>query len=132
MGSSGAFLKKGGFKEYNWIETGKKYGIKVLKRKGAKLNSLPHFSNTPGTAYLKYHEDGVFSQYIEYDEKRQKSFVIDLGPHKGIKTLHAHFYSDGKPDGFSVIVDSNGTVVNSKLYNKYKKLFKGVKNERRN
>ncbi len=128
MGSSGAFLDKGGFKEYNWAEVGKKYGIKILKRNNANNNSLPFLSNTPGTAYLKYHNDGTFSQFVEYGENRKKKNVLDYGVHRGIKSVHLHQYGeDGHLIKTTIIASHGSGIIDKTLYNRYKKLLKGIK-----
>jgi hypothetical protein len=129
MGSTGAYLKEGGFKEYCWKETGNMYGVKILekKTKGKEKQSLPPFSNTPGTAYVLLDSGGKFKQFCQYGENRRLEFIIDYGPHGGAESLHVHWYKNGNRQGDpEIIASKEGGVVNRALYNKYKKFLKGV------
>lgn len=49
-------------------------------------------------------------------------FDIDYGVHSGRKSLHIHYFTDGKRSKNPVIIHPDDT-----LYEKYKILFKGVK-----
>lgn len=129
MGSTGAFLSSGGFTEYNWEEVGKMYGIKILKKKTNDRPSLPPYSNTPGTAYLLLEDDGSFKQFRQYGEGRKPEFDIDYGQHKSDKkSLHLHQYINGeRQNNPHMIVNESGEIMDPKLYNRFKKLLKGLK-----
>lgn len=129
MGSTGAYLKTGGFKEYGWEEAGSMYGIKVLKKKtkGNEKQSLPPYCNTPGTAYILLNSDGGFKQFCQYGEDRGLEYIIDYGLHGGEVSLHIHHYKNGKRQGEpDIIASKEKGVVDRKLYNKFKKFLKGV------
>ena len=124
MGSRGSFLENGGFSTpARWHTVDYIDGIKVLAPKDPKASiSLPERSNTPGTAYVSYRKDGTFDQYIVFDANRMPVYRIDYGMHRGKKTLHIHCYKNGNalpnpPDLKKV----------DPLYEKHKRLFKGVK-----
>ena len=63
MGSSGSYLKSGGFTYQGWEQGGVIKGVKILKKidtkKGA-MGNLPFYSNTPGTAYILLKTNGKF------------------------------------------------------------------------
>ena len=124
MGSRGSFLESGGFSTpARWHTIDYVDGIKVLAPKDPKMSmSLPERSNTPATSYLLYRKNGDFDQLRVFGENRVPQFDIDYGVHDGKKSLHVHFYKDGvrgkKPD----ILHPG-----DKLYEKYKVIFKGVK-----
>ena len=125
MGSRGAFLESGGFSApAKWQTVNYVEGIKVLRPKDPKASlSLPERSNTPGTSYLLYRENGTFDQ-LRVFENRKPQFDIDYGKHQGKIYLHVHFYIDGKhAEGKDVIPLKSG----DPLYERYKPLFKGVK-----
>ena len=142
VGSSGAFLETGGFKEQGWEATGKKtHGIKVIKKiiiSKKDKQSLPLFSNTPGTAYILLDENGKFNIFRQYGEDRKALFDIEYGEHQHVLSLHIHrFDADGireiDPDIIAYdknhIVDNymlryHNVIVDEKLYNKYKKFLK--------
>ena len=126
MGSRGAFLESGGFSTpAQWHTVDFVDGIKVLERKDPKASkSLPERSNTPGTSYLLLNPDGTFKQLRVFGEDRKPILDIDYGPHRGMVSLHAHKYENGERiSGDSVIIIKKG----DHLYEKYKRLFKGVK-----
>ena len=130
MGSTGAYLETGGFKEQGWEEAGSMYGVKILRKKtkGNEKQSLPPFSNTPGTAYVLLNPDGSFKQFCQYGEDRSLEFVIDYGRH-GEKdpNLHIHRYKNGKRQSEPEIIASKEKgIINWTLYNKFKKFLKGV------
>ena len=133
MGSTGAFLKSGGFSVEGWEETGQTiYGLKVLKKKDMKPNeppALPLFSNTPGTAYIILDHKGAFKQMMEYGENRRPILELDYGPDRNVMSLHIHEWKDGVRQKAKVIAMPGGKIVDNKLYNKYRKLLKGLKNE---
>ncbi len=128
MGSRGSFLKTGGFTKYEWNEVGKIAGIKIIEPTNKKKKpNLPGYSNTPGTAYILM-KNGVFNQYRQYGEDRKPLFDIDFSMHGGKITLHMHgFTNSGRSKDPIVIVDEKGNIINKKLYNKFKKVLKGVK-----
>lgn len=127
MGSTGAFLESGGFKSQGWEENGRMYSIKILKKKtkGKERQSLPPFSNTPGTAYILLNPDGSFKQFRQYGEDRKPLFDIDYGKHDGKVSLHIH-YKRGKDHEPDIVASKEDGIVDKKLYNKYKKFLKGV------
>ena len=128
MGSTGAFIDTGGFREYKWSEAGIKHGIKILRKKtvGNERQSLPPFSNTPGTAYLLLNPDGSFKQFRQYGENRNAEFDIDYGKHGNEVSLHIHHYKNGhkKP---TIIASKTKGIIDHSLYNKYKKILIGIK-----
>lgn len=98
-------------------------GIKVLAPKDPKASiSLPERSNTPGTAYASYRKDGTFDQYVVFDANRMPVYEIDYGVHDHVKSLHVHFYPNGERSKKPTILHPGDA-----LYEKHKKLFKGVK-----
>ena len=126
MGSTGAFLVTGGFKEQGWKEAGSMFGIKILKKiakTGKEKQSLPPFSNTPGTAYILLNPDGSFKQYRQYKEDRGIDFDIDYGKHGNEISLHIH---RGRSGNFELIASKKQGIVNQELYNKFKKFLKGI------
>ena len=110
MGSRGSFLESGVFSTpAKWHTVDYVDGIKVLAPKDPKVSrNLPERSNTPGTAYLLYRKNGDFDQLRVFGEK---------------KSLHVHYYFDGKrAKDRDVKLLHKGDL----LYEKYKHLFKGV------
>ncbi len=125
MGSRGAFLESGGFSApAQWQTVDYVEGIKVLEPKDPKASrSLPDRSNTPGTSYLLHRKDGTFSQLRVFGDDRIPKFDIDYGKHQGKTSLHVHYYKDGKRiSGNEVQYLKPGDM----LYERYKKVFKGV------
>lgn len=124
MGSRGAFLEGGGFSApARWQTVGYVDGIKILLPKDPKASiSLPERSNTPGTAYVSYRKDGTFSQHIVFDVNRLPVYRIDYGMHRGKKSLHVHYYKDG-----NTLPNPTDLKKGDPLYEKHKRLFKGVK-----
>lgn len=124
MGSRGSFLESGGFSApAKWQTVDYVDGIKVLRPKDSKASlSLPERSNTPGTSYVLYGKDNTFKQFITFDEKRMPVYRIDYGMHRGKKTLHVHFFKRGNKVGEPVFLHRG-----DKLYEKHKRLFRGVK-----
>jgi len=125
MGSRGSFLESGGFSvPAGWHTVGYVEGIKVIERKNPKASrSLPERSNTPGTAYVSYRKNGDFDQLRVFGEDRMSIFDIDYGKHdKASKTLHVHYFDKNYNREKKVVYLKKGDY----LYEKYKKLFKGV------
>lgn len=132
MGSTGAFLKTGGFTEQNWQEAGSIHGIKILQKTNTNPNkapSLPPRSSSPGTAYLLLNQDGTLKQYRQYGESRKPILDLDYGNHNGQTSLHLHTFKNGKRDSNNptIIAIKGKGIINKELYNKYKVLLKGVK-----
>ena len=123
MGSRGSFLENGGFSApAKWHTVDYVDGIKVLEPKDPKASlSLPDRSNTPGTSYLLYRSNGDFDQLRVFGEDRVPKFDIDYGIHKGEKSLHVHYFTDGVRGKEPVVLHPGDA-----LYEKYKTLFKGV------
>ena len=131
MGSTGAFLKTGGFNYRGWEETNNMVsGIKVLRKiveKNNEKQSLPPRSNTPGTGYALFNSNGEFSQYRQYGEDRKPVFDIEYNEHKHVLSLHIHYYVNGvRQKEPHVIAYNKGDIRDKQLYNKYKKLLKGT------
>lgn len=124
MGSRGSFLESGGFSApAKWHTVDYVEEIKVLRPKDPKASlNLPERSNTPGTAYALYGKDGIFKQFIIFDENRLPLYRIDYGTHQGKKSLHVHYFKNGNKVGQTEFLHPGDT-----LYEKHKKLFKGVK-----
>ncbi len=124
MGGRGSFVKSGGFSApAKWQTVDYVDGLKVLSPKNPRAsNSLPERANTPGTTYLSYNRDGTFKQLITFDNSRMPIYEIDYGQHQGVKSLHVHFYENGNRQNNPLVLDKG-----DKLYEKYKKFFKGVK-----
>ena len=124
LGSRGSFLKEGGFSSpARWHAVDCVDGVKVLAPKNPKASiSLPERSNTPGTSYISYRKDGTFDQYITFGQDRMPVYRIDYGMHEGKKTLHVHFYENGNTLPNPIELKKGDA-----LYEKHKKLFKGMK-----
>ena len=124
MGSRGSFLESGGFSApAKWQTVDYVDGIKVLAPKNSKASiSLPERSNTPGTSYLSYRKDGTFDQLRVFENDRIPKFDIDYGVHQGEKSLHIHYYKNGVRSKEPIKIKEG-----DKIYEKYKRLFKGVK-----
>lgn len=124
MGSRGSFLESGGFSApAKWQTVDYVDGIKVLAPKNSKASiSLPERSNTPGTSYLSYRKDGTFDQLRIFENDRIPKFDIDYGVHQGEKSLHIHYYKNGVRSKEPIKIKEG-----DKIYEKYKRLFKGVK-----
>lgn len=132
MGSSGSFLKSGGFKGQEWEQVGAIDGVKVLRKTGLNgddKGNLPFYSNTPGTAYILLNNNGVFRQFRQYGEDRGALFDIDFGKHKtDYEYLHIHRFSGKKRSNEPETIALPGNaIINKKLYEKYKGFLKGVK-----
>ena len=95
----------------------------MLAPKDSKASiSVPERSNTPGTSYLSYRKDGTFDQLRVFENDRIPKFDIDYGVHQGEKSLHIHYYKDGIRSKEPIKIKEG-----DKIYEKYKRLFKGVK-----
>ncbi len=128
MGGRGTFAA-GNPVPYSYQTVGKIDGIKIVnpmdKSKALKLPEESHSS----TGYVLYDKDGIFHQYREYNENHE--VVLEIGYHheaslgKG-DILHAHIHRlpgiDHHSEAVKVILHPGDS-----LYEKYKKLFKGVK-----
>ena len=122
MGGRGAFLKDGTLKTQRYKVVDFIEGIKILRPKDPKAKlSLPERSVTPNTSYASYHENGVFRQFITFDENRMPRYQIDYGTHQGKKSLHVHFYKDGERDH-----DVKYLYPGDVIYERHKRLFIGV------
>ncbi len=118
----------------SFFEGGKFHGVKVLKGiEGSGKHGLPESSHS-SFAYLKMNSDGSFREMRIYD--KDHNLRIEIAYHyeptldkSKEKILHYHLY--GKE--FSQTKDPNfrrSTDIlhkNSRLYKRYKKFFKGVK-----
>jgi hypothetical protein len=131
MGSTGAFLEKGGFNTQGWKQIGTSHGIKIIqkiKKNPKDKPSLPPLSNTPGTAYILYNEIGHFHNFRQFGENRKPIFDLEYGRHDGKLTLHLHEYQNGirNSENPKIIVNEKGVVLNKEVYNKYKIFLKGL------
>lgn len=129
MGGRGTY-SAGQSPKYTYETVGKIEDVKVLAPiDKAKALKLPEESHTAGNKYVLLDKDGVFHQYREYNSNHE--VVLEIGYHheralgKG-DVLHIHVH--GKP---GIDNHNNPSTVKRKLtrteYQKYKKLFKGVK-----
>ena len=130
MGGRGSLLISGGFSKYRYKIVDVVAGVKVLEPQDEREeHNLPERSNTPSTSYMSYYkkkhkdDEDVFKQFIIFGKDRMPLYRIDYGGHWGPeKTLHVHRYKDGNLlDGVEYIHPGDN------LYEKHKKLFKGVK-----
>ena len=128
MGGRGTFAA-GKQVAYTYKTVGKIDGVKIVqpidKNKSLKLPEESHSS----IGYVLYDKNGVFHQYREYNENHE--VVLEIGYH--------HEKALGKGDVLHVHVHKIPGVENHKsaekytifpgnpIYEKYKKLFKGVK-----
>ena len=114
---------------YTYKTVGTIDGIKVLRpmdtKKSLKLPEESHKSS----GYVLYDKDGVFHQYREYDEGHK--VVLEIGYHHDNKlgqgdVLHAHIHRQPGIDGHK---SAEVRILNQSdpIYQKYKKLFAGVK-----
>ncbi|MCF0231837.1 MAG: hypothetical protein HUJ63_06160 [Enterococcus sp.] len=124
MGGRGSFLESGGFSTpAKWQTIDYVDGVKILTPKDPKASiSLPEHSNTPGTSYVAYGKDGVFKQFITFDENRFPVYQIDYGMHNHQKTLHVHYFKNGERSKNPTNIHPGDI-----LYEKHKRLFKGVR-----
>lgn len=131
MGSSGSFLKQGGFTEKAWEKVGEVDGVKAIRKIGIKkgiTGNLPFYSSTPGTAYILLKPNGHFSQFRQYGEDRKALFDIDYGRHESKEPfLHLHRYEGKDRPAPIPITDTKGNIINKKLYEKYKGFLKGIR-----
>ena len=119
MGSSGSYLKSGGFTSQEWEQVGEIKSVKILRKIGLKKDAtgnLPLYSNTPGTAYILIKPNGRFHQFRHY------------GRHNSAKPyLHMHTYSGKDRPEPMPITNTKGDIINKSLYEKYKGFLKGIK-----
>lgn len=98
MGSRGSFLEGGGFSTpAQWHTVGYENGIKVLRPKDPlQPLSLPPRSNTPGTTYLLYSDNGELKQIRVFGPDRVPQYDIDYHLYHGKMWLHKHNYINGE------------------------------------
>lgn len=128
MGGRGTFAA-GKPTEFTYRAVGEIEGIKILepidKSKALKLPEESHKS----FGYVLYDKDGVFHQYREYNEKHE--VVLEIGYHyerslgKG-DVLHVHIYHIPGVEHHQKAVKYI-LVPGNPIYEKYKRLFRGVK-----
>lgn len=92
MGGRGAFLSEGGFTHEEYRVVRRIADVKVLKHIGKGNESLPMYSNTPHTAYIRENSKGNLDQ-VRFYRGRRAMFDIDWGHghgkfKKGIPHLH--------------------------------------------
>lgn len=128
MGGRGTFAA-GNNVAYTYETVDKIDGIKIIrpidKTKSLKLPEESHSSRE----YVLYDKDGVFHQYREYNANHE--VILEIGYH--------HEKSLGKGDILHVHIHNAPGIVHhgtatkyaispgDPIYEKYKKLFKGVK-----
>jgi len=129
MGGRGSFISEGGLTKYRYKVVGHVNGVKVLEPKDkSESHTLPERAHSPYSSYMCYYkkkhkEDAeVFKGYIIFDKDRMPIYRIDYGIHRGPKSLHVHYYKNGDTYG-----DPEYIHPGDELYEKHKKLFKGVK-----
>ena len=119
---------------FDFAPDGKIDGVKIIKGVEVGVKSPKHdlpASSHSSNAYIKYNADGTFNTLRFYD----KSHVlrIEIGYHvdnqlgKG-KILHYHIYDERFSKETGDYTRSHGYIIGkkSKLYKKYKHLFRGV------
>lgn len=124
MGSRGAMLAGGGFKEYKWEEVGRvggPDGAKVIRGIGDTTahSGLPIRSNSPNTVYVKRGIDGSFQQLRIYGPDRAPILDIDHGEHQRVVSLHYHTY-EGDRRKKPVMLSPDHA-----LYKKYRHIIQG-------
>ena len=128
MGGRGTFAV-GKQVDYIYETVGKIEGVKIInpidKTKALKLPEESHSSNS----YVLYDKDGVFHQYREYNSNHE--VVLEIGYHHENSlghgdVLHAHVHSipgvEHHSQAIKFVIRPGDA-----LYEKYKKLFIGVK-----
>lgn len=129
MGGRGTYAV-GNNVEYTFEKVGDIDGIKILKPiDKTKSLKLPEESHTAGNSYVLLDKNGIFHQFRKYDENHR--VILEIGYHqeaslgKG-KILHVHVHSipgvEGHNSAKKYIIGPG-----DQYYEKYKKLFKGVK-----
>lgn len=114
---------------YRFETVGEVEGVKIIHPIDKRLvPKLPEESNT-STEYVLYYSNGVFHQYRKYDSNHE--VVLEIGYHRESQlgkgwVLHVHVHH--KP-GVIYHDDAEKYVIGPghPIYEKYKKLFKGVK-----
>lgn len=111
-------------------EDGKINDVKILKPMDkTKSLKLPEESHTAGNSYVLLDKNGVFHQFRKYDENHR--VILEIGYHqeaslgKG-KVLHVHVHNIPGVEGHN---SAKKEIIGpgNQYYEKYKKLFKGVK-----
>lgn len=116
---------------YSFAPDGKLHGIKILKGiDGTYKHGLPESSHT-SSAYIKLNPDGTFNTLRFYDKNHvlrlEIGYHVDNQLGKG-KILHYHIYDERFSKETGDYTRSHGYIIGkkSKLYKKYKHLFRGV------
>jgi hypothetical protein len=129
MGGRGTYAV-GNAVPYTYETVSKIDGVKVLQPiDKSKSFKLPEESHTSNNKYVLLDKDGVFRQYREYDSSHR--VVLEIGYHfesglgKG-KILHVHLHTTPGVDGHDT-ASKFKISPGDKYYEKYKKLFVGVK-----
>jgi len=127
MGGRGTFAA-GRTVAYTYETVGFIDGIKILepidKSKALKLPEESHSS----TGYVLYDKDGVFHQYREYNVGHE--VVLEIGYHHERSlgqgdVLHVHIHTLPGVDNHAK-ADKYRIGPGDPIYEKYKRLFKGV------
>ena len=128
MGGRGSFIKEGGFVKYRYEIVAVVDRVKVLEPKDKReSHSLPERSSSPYSSYMCYYkkknkdDKEVFKSYIIFDKDRLPIYRIDYGRHWGQMSLHVHYFKNG-----NIIGEPEYLNPGDELYEKHKKLFKGV------
>ena len=127
MGGRGTFAS-GNNVRYVYKTVGEIEGVKVLEGISSKYKGLPVESHS-SNAYIQLHPDGTFKMYREYGNDHYLKLEIAYHPESKLTghnnpVLHIHEYpkDDFKHRTTRLLTDSE--------YKKYKKYFKGVKNDK--
>lgn len=125
MGGRGTYAI-GNNVEYKYKTVGKINGVKVLQptneNKSFSMPAESHSSNK----YIRLDKNGIFHQYVEYNEAHLPIFEIGYHFENGLSkngehVLHVHEYTtpgiENRP---------KARLITTEEYKKYKKYFKGV------
>lgn len=118
----------------SFFPEGKLNGVKILKgMEGTGKHGLPESSHS-SSAYLKMDKNGEFNTLRIYDANHNLRIEIAYHSEQGIakgkdKVLHYHLYDKAFSSTRNGSYERTTQILhkNSKLYQKYKKFFIGVK-----
>lgn len=123
MSSRGAYTKNGHATTDEYETTKTVHEAKVLTGLDGR-HSLPDYSHSPNSKYIKESADGSFRELRDYDSKGHP--VIEIGYHaeprltgnRHDKVLHYHTF-DAKLNRY--LGGRVSSAENANIYNKYKK-----------
>lgn len=91
MGSRGAYLKGGGFKEYRYHTIMRYNNVRfVVQNEGSSIK-LPEMSNSRWAVYATLGKNGEIKSVSFYNGSRKKYKEIDFKNHKGMAP-HVHAF----------------------------------------